>query len=285
MTARAHEESDLDCAQLAGTPAPAAGHANRLAFLLQTIEREIIPRLMLAHRGAGSPAAEPATGAMPDGREVEALAELLVRGDGDSVNAFVAGVRTRGVSPEAVLLALLAPAARRLGRMWEADQCDFTAVTTGLWRLQRALYEVSPAFQLDAQPPADGRRALLTAVPGEQHTFGLFMVAEFFRRAGWDVVDAPFASADGLVDAAERDWYAVIGLSIGAERWVDRLSGIIADLRRRSCNGNVGIIVGGPLAHLDPRLASRVGADRAALDARDAVDFAQDLLPAARRPC
>ena len=43
-------------------------------------------------------------------------------------------------------------------------------------------------FKLDLTP-VDGRRILLTAVPGEQHSFGLYMVAEFFRRAGWDVVD------------------------------------------------------------------------------------------------
>lgn len=285
MTARTHGEPDLDCAQLMGAADQTTGSSGRLALLLKTIEREIIPRLMLAHRAPAAPQVAPSSDAMPDGHDVESLTELLLEGDADAVQAFVGRVRARGVAAEAILLGLLAPAARRLGRMWEADQCDFTAVTTGLWRLQRALYDVSPAFQVDAQPPADGRRALLTAVPGEQHTFGLFMVAEFFRRAGWDVVDAPFVSSDGLIDAVERDWYAVVGLSIGAERWVDRLRALVADLRRRSRNGNVGIIVGGPLAHLDPRLATRVGADHAALDARDAVDCAQGLLPAARRPC
>ncbi|MDH5177200.1 MAG: cobalamin B12-binding domain-containing protein [Gammaproteobacteria bacterium] len=39
------------------------------------------------------------------------------------------------------------------------------------------------------QPPATDtlprlRRALLIPMPGEQHTFGLMIVADFFRRAG-----------------------------------------------------------------------------------------------------
>jgi methanogenic corrinoid protein MtbC1 len=36
------------------------------------------------------------------------------------------------------------------------------------------------------------RRALLLAVAGDQHTFGLAMVRDFFRAAGWRVAtDCP----------------------------------------------------------------------------------------------
>ena len=79
--------------------------------------------------------------------------------------------------------------------MWDADLCDFTQVTIGLWRLQQLMYELSPAFQDDAQRGVQIHRAMLVLVPvpvpvpvpGSQHTLGLLRVAEFFRRAGWGV--------------------------------------------------------------------------------------------------
>jgi MerR family transcriptional regulator, light-induced transcriptional regulator len=170
------------------------------------------------------------------------------------------------------------PAARRLGRLWEEDQCDFTVVTMGLWRLQRALHELSPAFQIDAQPPADGKRVLLAPVPGEQHTFGLHIVAEFFRRAGWEVVDGRFDTTDELIDVVRRQWFAVIGISVACERWLPVLQDAVEGLRARSKNDEVSIILGGPLFLKYPELLDRTGADAVATDAQRAVELAQGMV-------
>lgn len=282
---------DLDClsADAAGPSSDApqtsmadAPPAERMSLLVRTIERDIIPRLMLAHRnGVAAPAADFAAAA-PTHEDVETLVALLIEGDSAGVATQIRRLRERGATAESLLLALLAPAARRLGRMWEEDKCDFTVVTMGLWRLQRAMYDLSPSFQIDAQPPVDGRRILLTAVPGEQHTFGLFMVAEFFRRAGWDVIDAPFEATDELARAVARDWYAVIGVSIACERWLDRLCETVASVRRNSKNLTVSIIAGGPLLLQRPDLQSRIGADAVATDARRAVELAQGMLSVQR---
>jgi methanogenic corrinoid protein MtbC1 len=251
--------------------------AQRVSVLVTTIERDVIPRLMLVHRQAGA-AAAPAAGYAPQADDVERLVGFLLKGDAGGASAFIRRLRERGATPEVLLLALLAPAARGLGRLWEEDRCDFTVVTMGLWRLQRALHELSAAFQLNAEPPVDGRRILLTAVPGEQHSFGLYMVAEFFRRAGWDVVDARYDSNDELLDAVAQQWFAVVGLSIACERWLPQLTHAVEGLREHSKNSAVGIIAGGPLFLLSPELSDHVGADAVATDARRAVELAQELI-------
>jgi len=140
--------------------------AQRVSVLVKTIERDVIPRLMLVHRQGA--AAAPAPGYTPDAGDVELLVGYLLKGDAAGASAFIRRLRERGATPEVLLLALLAPAARGLGRLWEEDRCDFTVVTMGLWRLQRALHELSAAFQLNAEPPVDGRRILLTGRPLRQ---------------------------------------------------------------------------------------------------------------------
>jgi methanogenic corrinoid protein MtbC1 len=128
-----------------------------------------------------------------------------------------------------------------------------------------------------------GRRALLAAVPGEQHTFGISMVAEFFRRAGWDVFAIPPASRAELIDVVRREWLAVVGLSASCERHVDTLTATIRDIRRASRHRSVGVIVGGALFAAHPELVSVVGADATGADGLLATAHAERLLPAEAR--
>jgi hypothetical protein len=171
MAASVEQVGGLDCAVASHEAAPAvdlhlAAPVERVSLLLQTIERDIIPRLMLAHRADDAMALPLQHTAAPTERDVEVLVGYLVKGDAVGAGNFIRRSREHGASAETVLLGLLAPAARRLGRMWEEDQCDFTVVTMGLWRLQRAMHELSPSFLIDAEPPSHGRRILLAPVPG-----------------------------------------------------------------------------------------------------------------------
>lgn len=165
----------------------------RSVLLAKAVEYEIIPRLMLAHRVQREGLALPLSEGEHVAREdVIPFAELVLHGDDAALRGFVAALRDRGVPIESVFLDLLAPVARYLGELWERDLCSFTEVTVGLGRLQQLLRENSAAFaQFDRQGVrVDARRVLLIPCPGEQHTFGLSLVGEFFHRAGWEVVTA-----------------------------------------------------------------------------------------------
>ena len=252
----------------------------RLSSLARTIEREIIPRLVLAHRSptASLPTLADTLGRAPSAQDVVDFTQDVLKQGAEEIGAFIDRVRAQGVSLENVFLMLLAPAARRLGDLWTDDQCDFTQVTLGLWRLQCVLHDLSPAFESAAGGNSGERRILLATMPGEQHSFGLDMVSEFFRRAEWDVLDGPPASAADLVDLVSQEWFSLVGISMCAERHVDALRALIEELRGASRNPAIGIIVGGVVFNEHPELVKTVGADGTAPDGPSAVVMAQSLL-------
>lgn len=246
-------------------------------WLQRTIETEIIPRLMLAHRPQGLAEFDrgEADTDVLDGEDVERFARLVLNGEDDACAGFVGALRERGIGLEQIYLGLVAPAARRLGAMWEADDCDFAQVTLGLWRLQNLMFELAPQLPAAwAARPESPRRALLAAAPGSQHTLGLLMVSEFFRRAGWDVWSDPCASEGDLTALVRSEWFDMIGLSVGMDGHVEPLRSVILGLRRASRNPAVGVMVGGPILANRPLLVTEVAADFTAADAREAVERA-----------
>ncbi len=262
------------------------GTPDRMAWLVRTIEAEIIPRLMLAHRGGALPAGlDTAECVAPSADDVIELARIVLDHEASVAARFVEAFRSEGVPLETLYLGLLAPAARYLGEMWEADECDFTQVTVGLWRIQQVLYDLSPAFQSEVDHSTNNRRAMLIPAPGSQHTLGLFMVAEFFRRAGWEVWGEPSARMPDLLDAVRTEWFDVIGISVGAEFQIEGLSSVILELRRASRNAGVRVLLGGPVASHNPDLHARLGADATAFDAHEALSIAESLLGPAVRRC
>ncbi len=256
----------------------------RLANLARTLEADVIPRLVQACRPAAAAANAGRLSAPAQSAEQVAAFVALIVGDSDfDVQAAVDAKRRAGLSVEALYLDLFAPAARLLGEMWSEDECDFSTVTVALGRLQRLLRELSPAFGTEIEYPANGRRALFTQASDEQHSFGLSMVAEFFRREGWDVFGVVGCGIDDPVERVRKEWADVIGLSIGSERRLDWLRECIARMRAASCNPGVVVMVGGPLFTLHPDWVASVGADATAHDARDAPRVATRLLLATQR--
>lgn len=285
MAAATKQAVDCDARKVLSPRGRVATNARSLAVprwdsLIQAIDNEIIPRLVLARRAGREtmrmPAADAAT---PNAVEVEELAGLVLTKDTAVARSFVERMHERGTPVETLYLDLLAPTARRLGELWCEDSCDFTDVTVGLGRLQEVLHELSPLFRAEVEPHERGRRVLLVPVPGEQHSFGLHMVAEFFRRTGWDVWSgSQITSGTDLVQLVRSEWFAVLGLSLACETRIDALSTGIRALRRASRNRALGVLVGGPLFIDHPELVARVGADATAIDGGQAPMQAQNLL-------
>lgn len=248
--------------------------------LARTIEAEIIPRLMLAHGGTDPSAPQVACETRaPSSPEVVEFANLVLAQDARVARTWVEAVRARGATPETIFLELLAPAARRLGELWEADLCDFTQVTLGLWRIQQVVHELGPSFRSDAPFAPNGRRVLLSAAPGDQHTLGLLMVGEFFRNSGWEVCAEASGRSLDLVLAAQNEWFDVLGFSVGSEARLEPLKRLIEAVRLASRNRDLIVMVGGPIFVEHPDWVALVGADATASDAKDAVRRADAMVP------
>jgi MerR family transcriptional regulator, light-induced transcriptional regulator len=244
----------------------------RVASLARTIETEILPRLVQQHRPP-----EPAGSAAVSAAEVQAMVHALVDDSEARVNALVQQLRERGVGVASLYLDLLTPAARELGVLWEEDRVDFATVTVGLGRLQVLLRQLSPDFGSEIEHPRHGRRVLLTQPDSEQHMFGLSMVAEFFRRDGWDVLGGVAGVGIDATAWARRDWFDVVGFSIGSEVSLPWLRDTIAQVRKVSRNRALVVLVGGPIFSLHPQWASDIGAD-ATTDGRSAPQVAETIL-------
>ena len=252
----------------------------RLALLSRAIEDEIIPRLMLAHPTAGECLPlTPSASAQVSQEDVQAFAGLVLAPDENLAQACIEAMRTSGISVETIYTDLLAPVARHLGVLWEEDLCDFTEVTVGLGRLQQVLRELSPAFG-QTSTNTTGNRVLLLPGPGEQHTFGLVMVSEFFRRAGWDVGGGAWEAGADPVVMVQREWFDVVGFSLGNVAQLDELAACIKDVRAAALNKSMCVIVGGPLFLANPEHVAYVNADAASTDGSQAPALAARLMSA-----
>lgn len=252
-----------------------------MSCLIKTIEAEIIPRLMATYRDGASGGSGPGYAGVHD-HDVCHFTEIALNADAVTCMQYIQTVRERGVPLHAIYLHLLTPAARSLNAMWEQDSCDFTQITVALWRMQQVMYDLSPAFQADAAAPSlPEKKIMLAAYPGSQHTIGILMVAEFFRRAGWGVWAEPAPSHDRLVKEVRSRWFDVAGISVGSDAQVKHLPTLITELRDASRNKALSIMVGGPMLIRQPNLAQEVGADLAAMDAQSAVAVAEDAIAAA----
>ncbi len=259
---------------------PAIGDG--LDVLVSTIETEIIPRLMLTHKTTTkeAPGNRPNLLA-PTQEDKTRFLWIVMNESASSSRSFVTALINRGIPRETIYLDLLTDAARRLGEMWERDQCDFTDVTIGLCRLHQVLREQSSLYGAETIGRGDAPKILLSTASGDQHVFGVVMVAEFFRREGWHVWCEPAAALDVLETLVAAEWFDLIGLSAASSATTDRIASEIIALRAASLNKSVKIMVGGSLFIQQPDLVAAVGADATAADGRLAAEAAKSLLVSA----
>lgn len=213
-----------------------------------------------------------------DDHDVFGFVGQILGSDDQAASDTVRSLIDRGVAVDGIYLDLLAPAARQLGLLWEDDECSFIDVTLGMGRLQRIIRDLSHVFQTespDKSPPLG--HVLLTCLPGEQHTLGLIMVAEFLIRDGFKVyVGAPWSEAD-LLTLVSTEWFDVVGFSAGCESRLSALKREIHRIRGSSCNPDIRVLVGGQVFSVDEALVARVGADGWARDAKTCTAVARNL--------
>ncbi|HEY6893527.1 MAG TPA: cobalamin B12-binding domain-containing protein [Rhodanobacteraceae bacterium] len=250
----------------------------------QTVEREVIPRLLVAHQTTGAETEKPQRGAIES--EVVAFARLVATHDAATASAWVESRRANGVSVESLFLGLLEPAARRLSSLWQEDRCHFDDIAVGLLNLQCVMHELSGAFASECQCRSRASKVLLISAPAEHSMLGVSMatdfyrclVAEFFHRAGWEVWRSPPASRAELMNVLRSYWFDVVDVSASCEARLPRLSADVAEMRKVSRNARIGVSVGGPAFDEHLEFVEAIGADASASDPRDTLLNAEALV-------
>jgi methylmalonyl-CoA mutase cobalamin-binding domain/chain len=119
---------------------------------------------------------------------------------------------------------------------------------------------------------------MLACAPGSQHFLGLTIVADFFRKAGSEVVLEISSTQSELERAVANEWFDVVGISVALEAQLQTLPSFIQHLRAHSGNPKVWVVLGGPIFTLQALRASDLGADAIFTDARDAVRAVKQLI-------
>jgi methanogenic corrinoid protein MtbC1 len=252
----------------------------RRAYLMETIEFEIIPKMVSARREVQGRSGWNGfdSRCRVTARPVAEFTRLLLAKDLSAALADIEIRLSQGLPLEAIYLDLLTGSARYLGALWDGDLIDFAEVTFALGRLQQIVREMDQRSPCEVGFPAARRRVLIVPVRGNQHTFGSLMVGEFLRRAGWDVWSVTPVTDDELTKLLRENWFAIAGFSASCDSQLAALSTQIRQTREVSRNRQIGIMVGGPIFAASPQLVATLGADATALDAGQVAGVARSLV-------
>lgn len=216
-----------------------------------------------------------------DRAQIQLLAQACLQGL-DAARQVVFGWQRQGLSLEDIYIQGITPCARLLGEWWCADRLDFAMTTIASTHLQQLLYDFSAEFLQEAPQARNGWSLLLLTEPGAQHSMGLFMLSEFFKRAGWTVTVGVPQDVAEFKRLFQSDWFDAAGISVSTDRHLDTLRTLLPQLRDNSDNLNLRVFVGGPMAFVAPERLQGLAAQVLAEDAPTTVThITQAMLAAA----
>jgi methanogenic corrinoid protein MtbC1 len=139
----------------------------------------------------------------------------------------VAQMTANGISATDIIDLYIPESARQIGDLWVSDQCSFVDVSVAASRLQRLLRSVARRFDATVfldQPP---QRVLIVVPEGEQHSLGGALVVNQMQRAGIGAEITLGTSLETLRALVAKTPYALVGLSVGSEKTLDRIGTLI----------------------------------------------------------
>ena len=249
-----------------------------MELLAQMVEGDIIPRLMLAHKTHREQNQGQAAGKVLGHTAVVDLAHILLTHEVDDVELILHAYLNSGMHLDEVYVDLMAPAARHLGEMWENDTATFADVTIGLGRMQTLLNRLSDSYRNQEEVRDDLASGLFVTPAGEMHSFGIRMVDELFRRAGWRTLCEPNSRINDVLAMVASEGFHILGIGISTESQVPFVRELIRQVRKVSHNRHILVLVGGSYIVGRPELAASIGADFSASDGREAIAIAETVI-------
>jgi methanogenic corrinoid protein MtbC1 len=175
-----------------------------------------------------------------------------------------------------IYVGVLQPALYEIGHRWALGDLNVAQEHYATAIVQSLLDVLSASRR---RPPPDGRLAIVTATPDEQHSLGARMVADFLEADGWEVLllgpGPPVRDVVELVDLERPDVVALSTSTAGALPGLIELTRALAGLRPRPL-----ILAGGSFWTTATRAAAaELGADLVISDAREAVVRLRERVP------
>lgn len=217
----------------------------------------------------------PTLPALADAELLQRFGDAVLGGDADRAHQVCqAWTSSRPLRPADAYFGLVLPAIQRLDRLWNEDGIDYERVSMAFFTLQLVMRRT---LHTPPERDADPQRGLvcLALLPGGEHDFGLYVVADAFQRAGWAV--RVFSGDEGaeLLHTLERRDVALLGLSLGNDRELEPAAALVRQARARSRRPSMQVLIGGNIL-AEPRAQyAFIQADGVAFSAAEAVAFAE----------
>ena len=210
-----------------------------------------------------------------DERRVTFLNALLAR-DSARARATIEAALEQGTPVPDLYLGVLDPALREIGHRWAVGEINVAEEHYATAVAQSILDGLSRRLH---RAPRDGRLAVVTGTPGEQHALGGRMVADFLEADGWEVIllgpGAPAADLVALVEHEQPDLVALSTATAGGLDGVAEVLRALAALQPRPF-----IVAGGQFWTASTRAtALELGADHVEQDPRALVAELHSRVP------
>jgi methanogenic corrinoid protein MtbC1 len=236
---------------------------------LQGVAREVVSRLAARRHTPGL--IEDRNHPAPE--VIEDLTTALVSEDPTRAREMMRRFQREGVALDVLYARYLAPAAARLGELWDTDRLSFSRVTIGAGRIYdivRLLRDALPLPRITRAEPV-----LFATVPGEKHSVGLRMAVELFRQNGWDVHMMAGASHDEILAALGDTRFLVLGLASGGRATFEALTKLVRAVQ--VAYPEIYILVSGRVVTEDPELISLLAPDGAVATVEAALNTIEAL--------
>lgn len=204
-----------------------------------------------------------------------AYVEHLLQGDRKAAIALTRLCATEGMDVAEILIDILEPAQREVGRLWAlglisvAQEHFCTAVT------EFAMTDLYPGMFSGEDSE---RRLLALHAPGSMHHVGLRMVTDILECRGWDTTYlGEYGELEALPALLAENRADLLLVSASMPSQIPHVKAMIRAVRVDPLTRDVKVVVGGRPFIVAPDLVDAVGADGWARDGRSAVDVCNDL--------
>jgi hypothetical protein len=258
--------------------APAPRTAKSGDQLAQVIEGQVIPRLLQAHTDHQAPGPHADDGFAGADDAQQGFLDIVLSGSMKSMKDLLEQAGAGRLATDFVFAGLLAPTARRLVQLWHEDRVSYADVTIAMGRLKQLArgHRDGTTYNGDSDPRA--ATAFFAPRPGEEQTFGLYLMEELFRWSGWRTTAEAVVCNDDILESIGSEWYDLLCLNVTRNDHLADLHDTLNLARMASRNQDLCVLVSGQVFEERPSLIDEVGADAAVADAEGALLFFGETL-------
>ncbi len=231
---------------------------------LSMLARTVVARLAARSAGGrGSVATRPVN---PD--MVQTIAQAFASSDPAAFDALRPDLRRARIDNIDLVDSYFPAVARLLGQDWADDRLGWAEVTIGVARMQSLVHQIG--LDWDGSTSPDAESVLVVLPEGEQHSFGVQVMAGQLRRQGVSVHLQIGVRPAALRSLVQQRHYDCALISVGSEEHIDACSKLVKTLKDGS-GGRLWVAVGGPVLDRDRDVLGLTGADMATNDPAEAL--------------